>query len=179
MKIGTHAPKWKVPCLLNGNLEHLPLTAFHGKLLVLCCPSSLAESDAWLLDTQVNQFHDCDSRLAVLIQDDYLFGQNWVRPPRDFRLPLLTDPLKRLGRTLHLSRSLPSLRCETLIFDQHSRLQFRLIHDLNLRGITTVLEVAESGFCQSSNPEIPQSILNSNQLDIHRIRKETPIASYT
>jgi hypothetical protein len=178
MKIGTHAPIWRVPCLLNGKLEHLPLTAFQGNLVV-CCLSSLAETDAWLLDTQVNRFHECGSVLAVLIQDDNLVGQNWVRPPREFRLPFLTDPLRRLGRTFRLSRSLPSFRCETLIFDQHRRLQFRLLHNLNLQGISTVLEFVQSDFCQSSNPEIPECILKSDQLDIHRFRKETPIASYT
>jgi hypothetical protein len=41
-----------------------------------------------LLDAQVSPFHECGSVLAVLIQDDYLFGQSWVRPPREFLLPL-------------------------------------------------------------------------------------------
>jgi hypothetical protein len=68
--------------------EHLPLTAFQGNLLVVCCLSSLADPDAWLLDLQVSPFHECGSVLAVLIQDDYLFGQSWVRPPREFLLPL-------------------------------------------------------------------------------------------
>jgi hypothetical protein len=41
-----------------------------------------------LLDAQVSPFHECGSVLAVLIQDDYLFGQSWVRPSREFLLPL-------------------------------------------------------------------------------------------
>lgn len=179
MKIGTHAPIWKVPCLLDGRLTYLPLTAFQGNQLVLCCLPSLAENDAWLLDGQINGFHECGVVLAVLVQTDYVFGQTWVRPPHDFRLPFLADPLRRLGRSLHLSRSLPSPRCETLFFDQHSRLQFRLCHDLNLRGISTVLEIAESDFCQSPAQQSSKLAVNSHPFHAQRPCSETPMSSYT
>jgi hypothetical protein len=117
--------------------------------------------------------------VAALVPGDFLVGQSWVRPPHEFRFPFLTDHLRRLGRALHLSRSLPSHRCETLFFDQHSRLQFRLCHDLNLRGITAVLEIAESDFCQSSNQESPEFIVNSNDFHTQRSETETPVSSYT
>lgn len=179
MKIGTQAPIWRVPCLLNGRLTYLPLRAFQGNQLVLCCLPSLSETDAWLLDPQVSRFHECGVVLAVLVHGEAGFGQCWVRPPHEFRFPFLADPLRRLGRTLRLSRSLPSHRCETLFFDQDSRLQFRLFHDLNLRGIATVLEVAESNFCQRSDHEAPESILNSHRIPAPHSEAETPTGSYT
>ncbi len=179
MKIGTHAPLWRVPCLLNGRMTYLPLTAFQGNQLVLCCLPSLPEPEAWLLDPQVNRFHECGVVLAVLVHDEHGFGQSWVRPPHEFCFPLLADPLGRLGRSLRLSRSLPSHRCETLFFDQHSRLQFRLVHDLNLRGIATVLEVAESHVCQRSTQEDPESMLNSDHISSQRSEAETPTGTYT
>ncbi|PJA80785.1 MAG: hypothetical protein CO149_00690 [Nitrospirae bacterium CG_4_9_14_3_um_filter_51_5] len=110
---------------------------------------------------------------------DFIFGHNWVRPPHEFDLPLLADPLRRLGQGLRLSRSLPPGRCETLIFDQHSRLQFRLIHDLNLRGITTVLEVAESDFCQSAFQESTGSPFGSGPVHTQGSEIEMPAGSYT
>ena len=179
MKIGTHAPIWRVPCLSYGRLTYLPLTAFQGNQLVLCCRPSLAETDVWLLDAQLNRFHECGVVLAVLVPGDFLVCQSWVRPPHDFRLPFLADPLRRLGRSLHLSRSLPSHRCEALFFDQHSRLQFRLCHDLNLRGITAVLEIAESDFCQRSNQEFPGYAVDSDLFHAQRPCPEMPMGSYT
>lgn len=179
MKIGTHAPTWRVPCLLNGRLTYLPLAAFQGNQLVLCCRPSLAETDAWLLDTQINRFYECGVVLAVLVQSDYAFSQTWVRSPHNFRLPFLADPLRRLGRSLRLSRFLPSHRCETLFFDQHSRLQYRLCHDLNLRGITAVLEIAESDFCQRSNQKFPDFAVDSDLFHAQHPSLETPMSSFS
>ncbi len=179
MKIGTHAPQWRVPCLLNGRMTYLPLTAFQGNQLVLCCLASLPETDAWLLDPQVNHFHECGVALAVLVHGEYGFGESWVRPPHEFCFPLLADPLRRLGRSLHLSRSLPSHRCETLFFDQCSRLQYRLVHDLNLRGIATVLEVAESNVCRRSIQEDQESLLQSRHFPSQRSKAENPTGTYT
>lgn len=169
----------RVPCLLNGRFKFLPLSGRQSQQLVLCCVSSLEQTDAWLLDPQVGRFAECGTVLAVLVTGDFIFGHNWVRPPHEFDLPLLADPLGRLGRVLHLSRSLPPGRCETLIFDQHSRLQFRLIHDLNLRGITTVLEVAESDFCQNPSQESTGSRFNSDPGHPQRSEIEIPAGSYT
>jgi hypothetical protein len=160
-------------------MTYLPLTAFQGNQLVLCCLPSLAETDAWLLDAQSNHFHECGVVLVVLVKSDCVFGQSWVRPPHDFRVPLLVDPLRRLGRTLRLSRSLPLHRCETLFFDQHSCLQFRLVHDLSLRGISTVLEVAESNFRHRSIQEDQKSMLNSNRFPSQRSEAETSMGTYT
>ena len=150
MKIGTRAPMWKTPCLLKGQWQYLPLTAFQETQMVLCCLPAFTETDAWLLEQQVNRFQAGGIALAVLVPNNALLGSSWCRPPQDFDLPILTDPLNRLGRALHLSASLPPHRCETLFFDHRCCLQFRLFHDLNLRGLTTVLEVAESDFCQRS-----------------------------
>jgi hypothetical protein len=169
----------RVPCLLNGRFKFLPLSGSQSHQLVLCCVSSLAQTDAWLLDPQVGRFAESGTVLAVLVSGDFIFGHNWVRPPHEFDLPLLADPLGRLGRVLRLSRSLQPGRCETLIFDQHSRLQFRLIHDLNLRGITTVLEVAESDFCQNASQESTGSPFSSGPVHTQRSEIEVPAGSYT
>ena len=195
MNIGMPAPRFRVPCLLNGEFtslslpnlllrvpsllngrfKFLPLSGTQSQPLVLCCVSSLDQNDAWLLEPQVGRFAECGAVLAVLVSGDFIFGHNWVRRPHEFDLPLLADPLGRLGRNLHLSRSLPPGRCETLFFDQNSRLQFRLIHDLNLRGITTVLEVATSDFCQRSDQDVLKSRLTVDPILSHCPPIEAPI----
>ncbi|GJL67775.1 MAG: hypothetical protein NPIRA06_04100 [Nitrospirales bacterium] len=174
MQIGTRAPMWKTPCLLNGGLQYLPLTAFQGTQFVLCCLPAFTETDAWLLDQQADRFHANGAVLAALIPDKALLGDSWCRPPQDFGLPLLTDPLNRLERSLHLTDSLPPHRCETLFFDHRCRLQFRLFHDLNLRGITTVLEIAGSDFCQRSAQPVLKSRLAFEQSLAHCSPLEAP-----
>ncbi len=174
MKIGTRAPMWKTPCLLKGRWQYLPLTAFQGTQFVLCCLPAFTETDAWLLEQQVNRFHAGGAVLAVLIPDNAVLGLTWCRPPQDFSLPFLTDPLNRLERSLHLTASLPPHRCETLFFDHRCCLQFRLFHDLNLRGITTVLEVAESDFCQRSAQAVLRSRLTFDHFLVHCSPLEAP-----
>jgi hypothetical protein len=169
----------RVPCLLNGKFQFLPLSGSQSRQLVLCCVSSFNQTDAWLLDPQVSRFAESGTVLAVLVSEDFIFGHNWVRPPHEFDLPLLVDPLGRLGRALHLSRSLPPGRCETLLFDRHSCLKFRLIHDLNLRGITTVLEVADSDFCQHASQESTGSPFKLDPRYAQRSDLEIPAGSYT
>ena len=174
MKIGTRAPMWKTPCLVNGKWQYLPLTAFGGTQFVLCCLPAFTETAAWLLDQEVNRFHARGIVLAVLVPDSAFLENSWCRHPQHFGLPFLTDPLNRLGRSLHLSASLPPHRCETLFFDHRCCLQFRLFHDLNLRGITTVAEVAESDFCRNSAQASLESRLPFDQLLPHCSSFEAP-----
>ena len=174
MKIGTRAPMWKTPCLVNGKWQYLPLTAFGGTQFVLCCLPAFTETAAWLLDQEVNRFHAGGIVLAVLVPDSAFLENSWCRHPQHFGLPFLTDPLNRLGRSLHLSASLPPHRCETLFFDHRCCLQFRLFHDLNLLGITTVLEVAESDFCRRSVQAELKSRLSFDHLLPHSSSFEAP-----
>ena len=156
------APTFRIPCLLNGKLNFLPLSEFQGNTLALCCVSALTETEAWVLDAQVKRFRECGAVLAVFVSGDFTFEPTWIRSPYNFCLPLLTDPLKRVSRAMRLSRSLSPQRCETLFFDDQSRLTFRLIHDLNLRGISTVLDIAESAFCQTPSHAPFESACRSN-----------------
>ena len=162
MEIGMKAPTLRIPCLLNGKLNFLPLSEFHGNTLALCCVSSLTETAVWVLDAQVKRFQECGTVLAVLVSGDFAFEPNWIRSSYNFWPPLLADPLKRVSRVLRLSRSLPPQQCETLFFDDHSRLTFRLIHDLNLRGISTILDIAGSEFCQRSSHAPLEAACHSN-----------------
>lgn len=164
MKIGMKAPTLRIPCLLNGKLTFLPLSEFQGSTLALCCVSSLTETAAWVLDAQVKRFQECGTVLAVFVSDDFAFEPTWIRSLYNFSFPLLADPLKRVSRAMRLSRSLPRQRCETLFFDNQSLLTFRLIHDLNLRGISTVLDIAKSAFCQRSSHNSLESACHSNSL---------------
>jgi hypothetical protein len=64
-----------------------------------------------------------------------------------------------------------------LFFDRASRLQFRLIHDLNLRGLRTVLDVAESGVCGRYDQRSPESLHTLNHFDLPHSGRETPTSA--
>ncbi|MCA9421463.1 MAG: hypothetical protein KC592_10610 [Nitrospira sp.] len=150
MKIGTKAPTMRVPCILKNQTNLLSLSEFHGQIFALCWVPHIREFDAWFLETQVKKFEQAGSALAILVSKDNGLGRDWVRPPHEFSLTFFIDPIGRLQRTFTLSQLLFPTRCETLIFDQGTCLRFRLIHDLNLKGFSAVLDIAESDFLEGS-----------------------------
>ncbi len=150
MKIGMKAPTLRVPCIFNNTFSFLPFFNFQQSQFALCCLSNVKETDAWFLEAQSQEFTKSGSALVILVSNDTVLGQDWGRPPQDFGIPFFIDPIKRLKKSLRLAKSLQPHRCETLIFDQDRRLQFRLIHDLSLKGISSVLDIIESDFEQHS-----------------------------
>lgn len=149
MKIGMKAPTVRVPYIYKGQITFLSLAESHKNQFALCCLSNLTENDAWFLESQAQNFEQSDSDFGVLVSTDQVLGSGWVRSLQDFSLRLYIDPISRLRRAIHLSSSLRSPRVETLIFDQNKCLRFRLIHDLNLKGFSSVLEIINSNFLQA------------------------------
>ncbi len=150
MKIGMKAPTIRIPCIFKGQFSFLSLSDFQEKGLALICLSDLTETHAYFLESQGREFEQSESTLAIMVSTDTVLGQGWTRPPQDFSLPFFIDPICRLQKMFHLTPSLRLNRCETLIFDQGHRLRFRLIHDLNLIGVSAALDIVKSDFLRSS-----------------------------
>ena len=144
MKIGMKAPTVRVPCLNNNKLDFLQISDLQKGKLALCCLPSLIEKDAWFLEAQVREFKQFGTDLAILVSTDDVLGVGWTRSIREFSLPIFIDPLLRLRKAFRLSPILRSKRCETLIFDAHTRLRFRLLHELNLTSLAAVLDILAS-----------------------------------
>ena len=143
----------RLPCLQilsfnKGHLSKLPLSSFRGHKVALCWIPTLREADAWILEKQVTCFKNEDTHFMALATNEGIFSQSWIRPPHEFTLPLLIDPLHRIQKALRLSPSLPCHRGETVFFSRENCLTFRLIHDLTDRGLATALDIAGSEFCQ-------------------------------
>ncbi|WP_447970583.1 hypothetical protein [Nitrospira sp. M1] len=158
MKIGSPIPPWRVPTYIKGTLTFSSLSHFSTHPLVLCCAPSLTAPQAWLLESHIKDFHMRQVFLATLVSRYMDYDVPWTLPSSNFRLPLLTDPLNRLGRSLGLSRHLPANRCETLFFNQCHRLEFRLLHDLTAKGISRVLEITEHHFPHLLLFQTPESM---------------------
>ncbi len=175
MKIGMKAPTLRVPCIFNNQFSFLPFVNFQKSQFALCCLSDLKETDAWFLEAQAQEFKQSGSALAILVSNDTVLGQDWGRPPQDFGIPFFIDPINRLKKSLHLARSLRPNRCETLIFDQNTRLQFRLIHDLSLKGVGSVLDIIQSEFVQNSVEQSEISNRNSHLTLLQSTDSQTEI----
>lgn len=175
MKIGMKAPTLRVPCMFNNQFSFLPFFNFQKSQFALCCLSDLKETDAWFLEAQALEFKQSGSALVILVSNDNSLGHDWGRPPQDFGIPFFIDPINRLKKSLHLARSLRPNRCETLIFDQDTRLQFRLIHDLSLKGISSVLDIIQSEFVQNSAEQPARSNRNSHRTLLQSADSQTAI----
>ncbi len=169
MNIGSFTPPWRVPMFINGTLAFSALSYFKNQPLVLCCPSLLTAQESTLLEAQRNSFHNRNATLAAFISRETTHNLPWNLPPIDFCLPLLTDPLNRLSRALGLARNLVANRCETLFFDGNGKLEFRLIHDLNLSGISRVIEVTDRYFSMStqSQPQASAGTLETEKAEFY------------
>ena len=151
MKIGMKAPALRVPCIFNNQFSFPPFFDVQNTQFALCCVTELQETDAWFLESQAQEFKKSGSALVVLVAIDTVLGQDWGRPPQDLEIPFIIDPISRLQKSLRVAESLRPNRCETLIFDHDTRLQFRLIHDLSLKGLASVLDIIECDFVQNSS----------------------------
>ena len=142
MNIDWQIPDFRLPCLKKGDFCFTPLPNFDGTPLILCSLPHLTEKEAWLLEAHGKEVAKSGVNLAILLHRTFPSSESWVRPLQEFNLSLFVDPLKRLGRSLRLLHNLPLQRCESLIFDHQNLLKFRIFHEFNLRGLSTLLTLA-------------------------------------
>jgi hypothetical protein len=166
-----HLPTYRLPRVIKGDLRYEPLPDPYGRPLILACLHSLTEPACRMLETQSKDFTHNGWALALLLTQSFPATESWTRPIQELSIPMFTDPLKRVGRTLHLFHKLRQGRCETLIFNIQGYLQFRLIHDLNLRGFSTVLDIAKSDLV------VPNPPARTNPFTIYQTPNRLPSVS--
>ncbi len=154
MTTNMYLPTYRLPRIIKGDLRYEPLADAHGRPLILTCLHSLTEPDSPILESQTQELSQIGWGWALLFPHSFPTTESWPRSLEELAIPMFTDPLKRVCRTLHLFDNLRRGRCETLIFDRQGYLQFRLIHDLNLRGFSTVMDIAKSELVQSIPPSL-------------------------
>ncbi len=136
-------PTFRLPCLHQETLQHLSLTHFQGRPVVLTCLSTIMESDAWLLESQASECLPFHGTLILLFRQSFPCASDWTRRLESFAPPMFIDPLRRLQHRFHLSQVQSPYRCETLIFSPDGFLALRMFHTLSLRGFSTVIKTTE------------------------------------
>ncbi len=139
MNIGDPMPRYRMPALVNGTFTSSSLGDFQGQWVILNSVFHFSEVEAIFSIVNTLDFILCPQRFS--------FSFNMIAPSmlphqrvKNINLTLLVDPLGRLSRTLSLAVPLPAYRCETLIVNPKGHLQCRLIHDINLRMMQTIID---------------------------------------
>jgi len=148
---GSTIPRMRVPALLKGKMILLDLGRLQEQWGIVCCLPPFEFADAVFL----NQYHR-----TIKKEGSVLLGMiPWADPILDPNLPkakalgipLLADPLQRLHRTLGLSGRPSSDKCQSFIFDSQGVIRYHLVHQLNWRGLSFLVEVLKH--CQELYPQ--------------------------
>ena len=138
IRIGNRVPYVSIPALMGGVLQYVDWTRFQGRWTALCCVPHLGLIEACFLDRQVEPFAQEGAALLAIGPDGDFLRQPWITQIGTLRLPILGDPLARLRRGLGIAPPDSPARCRTFLIDPDGFLQFRLVHDLNGRGMDVV-----------------------------------------
>lgn len=149
-RIGERAPRFRVPALMEGAFIYIDSARFQGRWMVLCCLPSLGLVEPTFLDQQVEAFAQKGASLLAVGPEDDSLHQPWASRIGKLRVPILADPLRRLRRSYGIARAYAPGRCRTFLMDPDGLLQFHLVHDLNGREMSALLEIIGAGQSQKA-----------------------------
>lgn len=141
VRIGQLAPLIRVPVLMHGTLTYFDWERTRGHCIALCCVQSLGLIDAIFLNHQSTAFEQCNASLIALCREDTAIYHSGIKHLGPLRVPILSDPLRRLHRLYGIRVQQRLGRCVTFLVDADRILRFRVVHDLNRRGLSAVQEL--------------------------------------
>lgn len=160
MRIGRSTiPRMRVPALLKGKMILVDLEGLQEQWGIVCSLPQFDFGEAVFL----NQYHRAIKKEGAVLLG-MLPGTDPILNPKlpkakALGIPLLADPLQRLHWTLGLSGSPSSNRCQSFVFDPQGVIRYHLVHQLNWRGMSFLVEVLKH--CQELYPQ-PVKPLNSD-----------------
>ena len=154
MKIGLPAPHFRAPALVGGNLLFLDSAGLRGRSFTLCFLPPLGLCERTVLERRVRDFEDEKTFFLGVVDEGAFFFGPWQKDLWPRGLALTADPLGRLARRYGVSRDRSPARCRSFIVDARGILCYHLIHELNDRGLSALLEILKSsapgGYRQAS-----------------------------
>ena len=168
MRIGhSTIPRMRMPALLKGNLLYLDLGNLQGQWSIVCSLPPFDFGEAVFL----NQYHRTIQKEGAV-----LWGMLSVNDPlleshlpktKVLGIPLLMDPLRRLRRVLGLAEKSSSNRCQSFIIDPNGVIRYHLVHLLNWRGMSFLVEIlrhCQELYPQSNQPQIMRPVPNTARI---------------
>ena len=152
MRIGhSTIPCMRVPAFLKGQVIWLDLGTLREKWGIVCCLPPFDFGEAVFL----NQYHRTVKKEGAVVLGMLPSSEPMVDPSlpktKALGIPLVADPLRRLQRVLGLSGKPSSNRCQSFIFDPQGVIRYHLVHRLNWRGMSFLVEILKH--CQELYPQ--------------------------
>jgi alkyl hydroperoxide reductase subunit AhpC len=136
---------------VDGTLTYLDCARFRGLGVALSFLPAIGPLERSMLEYHASSFErEKAVFLGVVPESTFIWGP-WQRVIWPKRFVLLSDPLGRLSKSYGVPRTLPSGRCHSFVIDPDGILRYHLVHDLNGRAMSALLEVLKA--CRT--PERP------------------------
>lgn len=151
MRIGySTIPGMRVPALLKGQMILFNLATLRGQWGIISCLPSFDYGEAIFL----NQCYRTVQKEGAILLGMSLFEDPFLNARQSktniLRIPLLADPLQRLRRVFGVSENLRANRSQSYFIDPQGVIRYHLIHPLNWRGLSFLIEILKH--CQEQYP---------------------------
>ncbi len=134
-------PRMRVPALLKGQMILFDLASLQGKWSIVSCLPPFEFSEAIFLNQIQRTVQKEDATLLGLLPFGDLFLDTRLPKAKILRIPLLADPLQRLRRAFRVSEKYCTNRCQSYFIDPQGVIRYHLIHPLNWRGLSFLIEI--------------------------------------
>ena len=174
MRIGhTTIPCIRVPALLKGQMILLNLATLRGQWGILSCLPPFDYGEAIFLNQCYRTVQKEGAILLGMLPFEDLFLSTRQSKTKILRIPLLADPLQRLRRKFGMSENLSENRSQSYFIDPGGVIRYHLIHSLNWRGLSFLIEILKH--CQEQYPSFiksPQAESSFHSLKISSLNHE-------
>jgi len=165
MRIGhSTIPRMRVPTLLKGQMILFDQASLQGQWSIICRLPPFEFGEAIVLNQWQRTVQKEGAMLLGLLPFGDLSLDSRLPKAKILRIPILSDPLQRLRRVLGLTEEPFTNRCQSYVIDPQGVIRYHLVHQLNWRGLSFLIEILN--YCQdqySSSPTPPLSLpLNTN-----------------
>lgn len=143
-------PSGRVSALIEGEIRSLDFAGFKGRWGILCWISQMRLVEALFLEQYRQTVERQGAVLLGIHSDVNPLLDPIISKARNLQTPLLSDPSRRVLRALGLLDVDQADRCQSFVFDPEGVIRYRLVHMLNGRGMSLVLEVLK--YCQGQAP---------------------------
>lgn len=166
MRIGHSAiPRMRVPALLKGQMILFDSTSLRGQWSIITRLPPFEFGEAIFLNQFQRTVQKDGAMLLGLLPFGDLFLDARLPKAKILRIPLLADPLQRLRRVLGLAGEPFTNRCQSYVIDPQGVIRYHLVHQLNWRGLSFLIEILNH--CQdqySASPTPPPRLRMSAHL---------------
>lgn len=151
MRIGhSTIPRMQVPALLKGQMILYNLATLRGQWGILSCLPPFDYGEAIFLNQCYRTVQKEGAILLGMSPFEDPFLNTHLSKNKILRIPLLADPLQRLRRAFGVSENLNANRSQSYFIDQQGVIRYHLIHSLNWRGLSFLIEILKH--CQEQYP---------------------------